>query len=120
MLKPRIGISACLLGQKVRHNGADKRNDWLVDILGKFVRWVPLCPEMEMGLGVPRKTMRLKGKPGDPRLIINGIENYRRGELPLIAPVTLLRHLVRSHGVDYVDGQLLFQPYPKELIVSAA
>src|SRR4051794_18069756 len=56
---PRVGISACLLGQPVRHNGDHKRNDWLVDQLGKFVTWVPICPEMEMGLGTPRDTLRL-------------------------------------------------------------
>jgi uncharacterized protein YbgA (DUF1722 family)/uncharacterized protein YbbK (DUF523 family) len=74
MNKPTIGISACLLGQKVRHNAEDKRNDWLVDVLGKFVKWVPICPEMEMGLGVPRRTMRLTGKPHDPQLIVKGTE----------------------------------------------
>ncbi len=74
MNKPRVGISACLLGQKVRHNGEDKRNDWLVDMLGKFVTWVPLCPEVEMGLGVPRKTMRLKGRVEDPQLLVKGTE----------------------------------------------
>lgn len=74
MNKPRVGISACLLGQKVRHNGEDKRNDWLVDRLGKFVTWVAVCPEVEMGLTVPRKTMSLKGKPDDPQLIVKGTE----------------------------------------------
>jgi uncharacterized protein YbgA (DUF1722 family)/uncharacterized protein YbbK (DUF523 family) len=67
--KPTIGISACLLGQKVRHNGEHKRHDWLNDTLGKHVSWVPLCPEVEMGLGVPRETMRLIGTAQNPQLI---------------------------------------------------
>jgi len=74
MSKPRIGISACLLGKKVRHDGGDKRNGWIIDSLGPFVDFVPLCPEMEMGLGVPRKTLRLIGTTENPQLIVNGTE----------------------------------------------
>jgi uncharacterized protein YbgA (DUF1722 family)/uncharacterized protein YbbK (DUF523 family) len=55
----RVGISACLLGEKVRYNGGDKRDDFLVDTLGRYVEWVPVCPEVEMGLGTPRNTLRL-------------------------------------------------------------
>ena len=69
MEKPKVGISSCLLGYKVRHNGGDKKNDWLVDSLSKFVTWVPICPEVEMGLGVPRKTLHLTGKLKNPQLI---------------------------------------------------
>lgn len=55
----RVGISACLLGQEVRYNGGHKRDDFLVETLGRFVEWVPVCPEVEMGLGTPRNTLRL-------------------------------------------------------------
>ena len=55
----RIGISACLLGQEVRFDGGHKRSDFLVDIFGPFVEFVPVCPEVEIGLGVPRETLRL-------------------------------------------------------------
>lgn len=57
--KPRIGISACLLGYPVRYNGEGKRDRWVADELGKVVDWTPFCPEMEMGLGTPRPAMRL-------------------------------------------------------------
>jgi uncharacterized protein YbgA (DUF1722 family)/uncharacterized protein YbbK (DUF523 family) len=60
MNKPLIGISACLLGRRVRHNGEHKRNDWIVDQLGNWVQWIPFCPEVEMGLGVPRSTLHLE------------------------------------------------------------
>lgn len=56
---PRVGISSCLLGKRVRYDGDHQKQPWLVDILGKQVEWVPICPEMEMGLGVPRETIRL-------------------------------------------------------------
>ncbi len=55
----RIGISACLLGEKVRYDGGHKRDPYLVEFLGEYVEWVPVCPEVEMGLGTPRETLRL-------------------------------------------------------------
>jgi uncharacterized protein YbgA (DUF1722 family)/uncharacterized protein YbbK (DUF523 family) len=55
----RIGVSSCLLGAEVRHNGGHKRNEFLVETLGSFVEFVPVCPEVEIGLGVPRETLRL-------------------------------------------------------------
>ncbi len=58
--KVRIGISACLLGQEVRYNGSHKRDDFLVDTFGQFVEWVPVCPEVELGMGTPRPSIRLE------------------------------------------------------------
>jgi uncharacterized protein YbgA (DUF1722 family)/uncharacterized protein YbbK (DUF523 family) len=55
----KIGISACLLGQEVRFDGGHKRDQFLTDVLGRHVEWVPICPEVEMGLGTPRETLRL-------------------------------------------------------------
>src|SRR5579864_8890570 len=55
----RIGVSSCLLGAKVRFDGSHKRSDFLVDTLGTCVQFVPVCPEVEVGLGVPRETLRL-------------------------------------------------------------
>ncbi|MFY9820163.1 MAG: DUF523 domain-containing protein [Thermoanaerobaculia bacterium] len=66
--KLRIGISSCLLGQEVRYNGGHKRDDFLTDVLGPFVEWVPVCPEVELGLGVPRPPIRLERIGGDVRL----------------------------------------------------
>jgi uncharacterized protein YbgA (DUF1722 family)/uncharacterized protein YbbK (DUF523 family) len=65
----RLGISACLLGQPVRYDGGHKRDPFLVSELGRYVEWVPVCPEVEMGLPTPRESMRLVGDPQDPRLI---------------------------------------------------
>ena len=55
--RPRVGISACLLGEPVRYDGRHKRDAWLVDVLGPQVEWVSVCPEVEAGLGTPRETM---------------------------------------------------------------
>ncbi len=69
MPTPRIGISACLLGQNVRYDGGNKLDTWLRDELGKRVEWVPVCPETECGLGIPREPMELVGSPHAPRLV---------------------------------------------------
>jgi uncharacterized protein YbgA (DUF1722 family)/uncharacterized protein YbbK (DUF523 family) len=55
----KVGVSSCLLGATVRFDADHKRSDFLVDILGSFVQFVPVCPEVEIGLGVPRETLRL-------------------------------------------------------------
>ena len=65
----RLGISSCLLGQKVRYDGQHKRDPFLVDVLGPFVEWVPVCPEVEVGMSVPREPIRLVGRPEAPRLV---------------------------------------------------
>jgi len=66
----RIGISACLLGEKVRYDGGHKRDSYLVETLGRYVEWVPVCPEVEMGLGTPRDTLRLVRISNDIHLIM--------------------------------------------------
>ena len=69
-LKIRVGVSACLLGAEVRHDGGHKKDAFLTDTLGHFVEWVPVCPEVEIGLGVPRDTIRLVGDDAAPRLVV--------------------------------------------------
>ena len=65
----RIGISACLLGQQVRFDGGHKRDAFLTGTFGRFVEWVPVCPEIECGLGAPREPMRLVRARTDVRLV---------------------------------------------------
>ena len=57
----RIGISSCLLGEKVRFNGGHVRDVLLENTLGHYVDWIPTCPEVEIGMGIPRETIRLTG-----------------------------------------------------------
>lgn len=64
----RLGISACLLGQHVRYDGGDKRAPLLADVVAGCVEWVPVCPEVELGLGTPRPPMVLRRAAGGPRL----------------------------------------------------
>ncbi len=65
----RVGISTCLLGEQVRYDGGHKLDHYLRDTLGRFVEWVPVCPEVEYGLPTPREAMRLVGDPDNPRLV---------------------------------------------------
>ena len=67
--KIRIGASACLLGERVRYDGGHTHDAYLTDTLGQCVQWVPVCPEVECGLPVPREAMRLEGDPASPRLV---------------------------------------------------
>ena len=69
MEKIRLGISTCLLGENVRFDGGHKLDRYLTDTLGQFVEYVPVCPEMECGFGVPRESFRLVGDPENPRLV---------------------------------------------------
>jgi uncharacterized protein YbbK (DUF523 family) len=69
-LRPiRIGISACLLGEKVRFDGGHKQDPFLTGTFGRFVEWVPVCPEVEAGLGTPRESMRLVRTQDGVRLL---------------------------------------------------
>jgi len=64
-----IGVSSCLLGNRVRYDGGHKRDRYITDTLNRHFRFVPVCPEVECGLGTPRETMRLEGDPAAPRLM---------------------------------------------------
>jgi uncharacterized protein YbbK (DUF523 family) len=67
--KIRIGISSCLLGEKVRYDGGHKHDRYVTGTLGEYFEWVPVCPEVEYGLPIPRESMRLVGSAEAPRLV---------------------------------------------------
>ena len=69
MEKIRIGVSKCLVGAPVRYDGGHARDRYVTETLGQYVKFIPVCPEMEAGFGVPREPIRLVGNPASPRLI---------------------------------------------------
>ena len=69
MKRPIIGVSLCLMGEKVRYNGMHKRDSWIMDTLSKYADFVGVCPEYECGMGIPREAIRLVGDPENPRLM---------------------------------------------------
>src|SRR5512136_2294704 len=69
MEKINLGISTCLLGKNVRYDGGPRLDRFLTDTFGQYVDYVPVCPEVECGLSVPREPMHLEGDPESPRLV---------------------------------------------------
>jgi uncharacterized protein YbgA (DUF1722 family)/uncharacterized protein YbbK (DUF523 family) len=69
MEKIKLGISTCLLGENVRYDGGHKLDRFLTDTLGQYVEYLPVCPEVECGLPVPREPLHLEGDPESPRLV---------------------------------------------------
>ena len=66
-----LGVSSCLLGKRVRFDGGHKRDRYITEVLGKVFTFVPVCPEVETGMGVPRETIDLRGTVDTPRLVGN-------------------------------------------------
>jgi uncharacterized protein YbgA (DUF1722 family)/uncharacterized protein YbbK (DUF523 family) len=75
--RPRLGVSSCLLGTQVRYDGGHKRDRFLTDVLAPHVEWIPVCPELEAGMGVPRESVRLVGDPAAPQMVgvVSGIDH---------------------------------------------
>jgi uncharacterized protein YbgA (DUF1722 family)/uncharacterized protein YbbK (DUF523 family) len=102
----KLGISSCLLGRNVRYDGGHKHDRYLTDVLGKFVDWVPVCPEVECGLPVPREAMHLLGDPESPRLVTirTGIDHTDRmldwmeGKLPELEKEELCGFVFKSRS----------------------
>ena len=67
--KPKLGISACLLGTEVRYNGGHKESRLCSRTLSEYFDFAPLCPEVAIGMGVPREPIRLVGDPQAPRAV---------------------------------------------------
>jgi uncharacterized protein YbbK (DUF523 family) len=67
--KIKIGISSCLLGNNVRYDGGNRLDTYILGTFGSIVEWVPICPEVESGMPVPREPMQLVGDVVKPRLI---------------------------------------------------
>ena len=76
----KIGVSSCLLGNTVRFDGGHKRDRYITDTLSRYFEFVPVCPEVECGLPVPRETMRLVGEVENPRLLTtrSGVDHTER------------------------------------------
>jgi len=103
----RIGVSSCLLGQNVRFDGGHKRDAFLVGTFGRFVEWVPVCPELELGLGVPRESIRLERR-GDRIHIVAP----RSGADHTEAMARFARKRARELLAESLDGFVLKKDSP--------
>jgi len=106
-LRPiRIGISSCLLGQEVRFDGGHKRDVFLTDTFGRFVEWVPVCPEVECGFGTPREAMRLVRSEGGLRLmtvktekdLTAPMERFSRARVKALAGEDLSGYILKKNS----------------------
>lgn len=127
----RVGISSCLLGEAVRYDGGHKRDALLTETFGRFVEWVPVCPEVECGLGTPRESMRLVRQRQGVRLltvktsfdVTDRMEQYTRRRIPGLASDDLCGYVFKKdsptcglervkvydgHGVPARSGRGLF------------
>jgi len=104
--KIKLGISSCLLGNKVRYDGGHKFDPFLVNTLGQFVAYVPVCPEVESGFPVPREAFRLVGDPEAPRLLTRQggvdstlqMERWIEKKLPLLEKEELCGFIFKSQS----------------------
>lgn len=65
----RVATSSCLLGEQVRFDGGHKHNGYLTQTLARYFELIPFCPEVAIGLGVPRRPIRLMNKGGEVRVV---------------------------------------------------
>lgn len=106
MDKIRLGISACLLGQQVRYDGGHKRDTFLTGTLAEYVEYVPVCPEVEIGLPIPREALRLVGEADNPRLITqktgvdytDRMQNWAAGRLQALEKEGLCGFIFKSRS----------------------
>jgi uncharacterized protein YbgA (DUF1722 family)/uncharacterized protein YbbK (DUF523 family) len=124
--KIRLGISSCLLGEAVRYDGGHKRDAFLAETLGPFVEWVPVCPEVELGLGVPRDTLRLVGEARAPRLVVERtgedltarMQRFARGRLDALAALDLDGYVLKRASPSC--GLFRVRVYGREGVPGAA
>ncbi len=105
--RPRVGVSACLLGQEVRYNGQHKRDAFLVQAVARFVEFVPVCPEVEIGLGTPREPIHLEVNAGGLRLL--GVTS---GEDHTDAMRHYAQHKVDELARQHLSGYVLKKDSP--------
>ena len=106
MEKIKIGISSCLLGWKVRFDGQHKYDPFIVETLGSFMDFTPVCPEVECGLPIPREAMRLVGDTDSPRLVTikSGIDHtekmqtWAKGKLEILDQSNLCGFIFKSRS----------------------
>ena len=104
--RPRIGISSCLLGQQVRFDGGHKKSGFITGTLAEFFDFVPVCPEVGIGMTVPREPIRLVGRVERPRAV--GVR-----DAALDVTEALERFAVeRSTGLEGISGYILKKDSP--------
>ncbi|CEK09278.1 YbgA family protein [Legionella hackeliae] len=125
-----IGISSCLIGERVRFDGGHKRDHFICDLLANYVDFTPICPEVAIGLGIPRPAIQLRGDPDNPKLVnskdhareyTSEMLNFSRQAMPQLTEISgyILKSkspscglkrvkIYQEHGKTPLHGQGLF------------
>jgi uncharacterized protein YbbK (DUF523 family)/uncharacterized protein YbgA (DUF1722 family) len=109
----RVGVSSCLLGQNVRYDGGNKA-DAVVQALGRLFRWIPVCPEVEAGMGTPREPVRLVDRKGKPRMLgvesgtdwTNAMYGFASGHMQRFVQQNLRGYILKSKSPSCALGEL--------------
>jgi uncharacterized protein YbgA (DUF1722 family)/uncharacterized protein YbbK (DUF523 family) len=119
MEKIKIGISSCLLGEKVRYDGGHKWDRYITDTLGEYFDWLPVCPEVEYGLTIPRESMHMVGGFDNPRLITTrtgidhteGMLEWVKNKLKILEQVDLNGFIFKSRSPSSgIGGVTVYTP----------
>lgn len=97
----RVGISTCLLGERVRHDGGHKKDNFLTETFGRYVEWVPVCPEVEVGMGTPREPIQLVRDGKEIRLVAVNTRVDHTASMRRFARKRV-KQLAREHLCGYV------------------
>lgn len=114
----RVGVSSCLLGNQVRYDGGHQRDPYIINTLGQYFDFVPVCPEVECGLPTPRETLRLVGDPENPRLITREtqidhtgrMKDWASGRLDSLEEMNLCGFIFKSRSPS--SGMERIKVYP--------
>ncbi len=116
----RIGVSSCLLGREVRYDGGHKQDRFLTDTMGQYFQWIPVCPEVEIGLGIPRPTLRLERYSDGLHLIMpktsqdhtDSMRQYARRRVDELADENLSGYVLKSRSPSC--GMERVKVYPQD------
>ena len=103
----KIGVSSCLLGEEVRYDGGHQKDSYITGVLGRYFAWVPVCPEMEIGLGAPREALHLVGDRAQPRMVATQSGRDLTGAMTAYA-----RRRVAALAREGLSGYLLKRASP--------
>jgi uncharacterized protein YbgA (DUF1722 family)/uncharacterized protein YbbK (DUF523 family) len=102
----QVGLSACLAGHQVRHNGGHSQSRLCLNILSQHFTFKTFCPEVAAGFGTPRPTMRLIGDPKSPQLVSS------KGVMPDLTPQLINGFENNLSGMSNLDGYILMKGSP--------
>ncbi|MCL0044802.1 DUF523 and DUF1722 domain-containing protein [Nitrospinaceae bacterium] len=112
--KIKIGVSSCLLGEEVRWNGGHKKDRYVQAALDNYFEYVPTCPEVDVGMGIPRETVALYGVLEDHKMIskksqtdwTSKMNTYMKGRISTLGKNDLCGYIFKSKSPSCGIGRV--------------